>query len=208
MDMDVDTMASICRHIFHYIVDEGITFLCLGDEEFGRRERPGRYQEQVQGHLWRQRKNCPCVWHECWFLSCAPEPNETVLERGERIELLVDRTKNLNQTAFKFKKQSTQLKRHVVEDRQIMLILPFVKAVSMNVHSTLISQLFIVVFVGNCLTLTFWLEPTHNKTQCSLDVYILLYGLPTSPFLGSTWWIIESKWFEKNLKKYKSNMTL
>jgi vesicle-associated membrane protein 7 len=27
----------IYRHIFHYIVDDGITYLCLADEEFGRR---------------------------------------------------------------------------------------------------------------------------------------------------------------------------
>ena len=36
---------------------------------------------------------------------------EKVLERGERIELLVDRTDNLSAQAFQFKKKSTQLKR-------------------------------------------------------------------------------------------------
>ncbi|KAG0216691.1 hypothetical protein BGX33_012284 [Mortierella sp. NVP41] len=36
---------------------------------------------------------------------------ERVLERGERIELLVDKTDNLNQQAFAFKKRSTALKR-------------------------------------------------------------------------------------------------
>ncbi len=36
---------------------------------------------------------------------------DKVLERGERIELLVDRTDQLDQHAFKFKKQSTQLRR-------------------------------------------------------------------------------------------------
>jgi vesicle-associated membrane protein 7 len=35
---------------------------------------------------------------------------ERVLERGERIELLVDKTDSLNQQAFAFKKRSTQLK--------------------------------------------------------------------------------------------------
>ena len=38
-------------------------------------------------------------------------PAEKVLERGERMELLVDKTDNLNQQAFQFKKKSTQLKR-------------------------------------------------------------------------------------------------
>ncbi|KAG0367880.1 hypothetical protein BGZ54_003090 [Gamsiella multidivaricata] len=36
---------------------------------------------------------------------------ERVLERGERIELLVDKTDNLNQQAYAFKKRSTTLKR-------------------------------------------------------------------------------------------------
>ncbi|CAG8452498.1 7072_t:CDS:2 [Paraglomus brasilianum] len=35
---------------------------------------------------------------------------ERVLERGERIELLVDKTDSLNQQAFAFKKRSTALK--------------------------------------------------------------------------------------------------
>jgi hypothetical protein len=36
---------------------------------------------------------------------------DKVLERGEKIELLVDKTEVLDQHAFKFKKQSRQLKR-------------------------------------------------------------------------------------------------
>jgi uncharacterized protein HemX len=36
---------------------------------------------------------------------------ERVLERGEKIELLVDKTENLNAQAFRFKKQSTTLRR-------------------------------------------------------------------------------------------------
>jgi vesicle-associated membrane protein 7 len=35
---------------------------------------------------------------------------EKVLERGERIELLVDKTDRLNQSSFKFEKTSRQLK--------------------------------------------------------------------------------------------------
>jgi hypothetical protein len=43
---------------------------------------------------------------------------ERVLERGERIELLVDKTDNLNQQAFAFKKRSTQLKVKVEKHKQ------------------------------------------------------------------------------------------
>lgn len=35
---------------------------------------------------------------------------EKVLQRGEKIELLVDKTDQLNQSAFKFKKQAKQVK--------------------------------------------------------------------------------------------------
>ncbi len=41
--------------------------------------------------------------HQCF-------QTERVLERGEKIELLVDKTDKLNQQAFKFEKQSKQLK--------------------------------------------------------------------------------------------------
>ena len=32
--MDANTQ---CRYIFHYIVADGITYLCMADESFGRR---------------------------------------------------------------------------------------------------------------------------------------------------------------------------
>lgn len=48
-----------------------------------------------------------------FFIYTHRQPHDTlerVLERGERIELLVDKTDNLNQQAFAFKKRSTALK--------------------------------------------------------------------------------------------------
>ena len=36
---------------------------------------------------------------------------EKVLERGEKIEVLVDKTDNLNQSSFAFKKRSTAIRR-------------------------------------------------------------------------------------------------
>ena len=38
---------------------------------------------------------------------------ETVLERGEKIELLVDKTDRLNQQAFRFESSSRNLRRHL-----------------------------------------------------------------------------------------------
>lgn len=52
---------------------------------------------------------------------------ERVLERGERIELLVDKTDTLNQRAFAFKKRSTALKRSMWwKNTKLMILLIFV----------------------------------------------------------------------------------
>ena len=55
---------------------------------------------------------------------------EKVLERGEKIELLVDKSENLNQQAFKFKKQSVALKRAMwCKNMKMMLLIGFGVAV-------------------------------------------------------------------------------
>jgi hypothetical protein len=56
-----------------------------------------------------------------------------VLERGERIELLVDKTDRLNQTSFKFEKSSRQLK-------QVCTVLERVRA-CMHCAMSLLSSL-------------------------------------------------------------------
>jgi len=49
---------------------------------------------------------------------------EKVLERGERIEILVDKTDNLNQASFQFKKRSTALRRQMWwKNTKLMVIL-------------------------------------------------------------------------------------
>jgi len=148
------------RHIFHYIVDDGITFLCLADEEFGRRIAFA-FLEDIKNRFkatYGDRGKTALAYgmnadfsrvlqNQMDYYSNNPNADrinrvraeidevksvmvhniESVLERGERIELLVDRTENLNQTAFKFKKQSTQLKRAMWwKNVKIMIILAFV----------------------------------------------------------------------------------
>ncbi|KAG5437476.1 hypothetical protein PCANB_000904 [Pneumocystis canis] len=52
---------------------------------------------------------------------------ERVLERGERIELLVDRTQNMNEMAFSFSKRSSHLRRRIWwESMKIIVIFFFV----------------------------------------------------------------------------------
>lgn len=50
-----------------------------------------------------------------------------MLERGEHIELLVDKTDSMHQQAFQFKKKSTQLKRAMWwKNTKLMILLTFI----------------------------------------------------------------------------------
>jgi len=132
------------RHIFHYMVDSGITFLCMADEEFGRR-LPFAYLEDLKNRFKasygeRGRTAVALSMNQDFskvmanlmdYYSNNPNADkmnkvkgeiddvknvmvqniERVLERNERIELLVNKTETLSNNAFKFKKSSTALKR-------------------------------------------------------------------------------------------------
>jgi len=148
------------RHIFHYVVEDGITYLCMADEEFGRR-LPFAFLEDIKNRFkstFADRGKTALAYgmnadfsrilqNQMDYYSNNPNADkinrvrneidevksvmvqniEKVLERGERIELLVDRTENLNQTAFQFKKKSTQVKRRMWwKSVKVMVILIFV----------------------------------------------------------------------------------
>jgi len=132
------------RHIFHYLVDDQITYLCMADEEFGRRV-PFTFLEDLKNRFkstygQRGKNALAFAMNEDFsrvmrnlmdYYSHNPNADrinklkgevdevknvmvhniEKVLERGERIELLVDKTESMSQNAFHFKKSSTQLKR-------------------------------------------------------------------------------------------------
>jgi len=131
------------RHIFHYLVDDGIIYLCMADEEFGRRI-PFAFLDDLKGRFKvsygdRGRTALAFAMNEDFsrvmknLMEYYSNPNsdkitklksdvdevktvmvqniEKVLERGERIELLVDKTETLSTSALKFKKSSTALKR-------------------------------------------------------------------------------------------------
>lgn len=146
-------------HVFHYIVDQGITFLCMSDESVKRRITFA-FLEDIK-KLWRERfasveqnalafslndmfspilkQKIVCYFNSYFqlfddlffnlllfqeFYNNDPSSDriarvqqqidevkdvmieniDRVLERGERIELLVDKTDRLNQQAFKFEK--------------------------------------------------------------------------------------------------------
>jgi len=137
-------------------LDDGITYLCMADEEFGRRI-PFAFLEDIKNRFratYGDRGKTAIAYgmntdfsrvlqNQMDYYSNNPGADrinrvkgeidevksvmvhniEKVLERGERIELLVDKTENLNQNAFKFKKASTQLKRSMWWKNVKMLII-------------------------------------------------------------------------------------
>ena len=130
-------------HVFHFVCEQGLVFLCMADEGFGRhvpfafldaviRLWSSRYgdrggsavaygmnddfsailQQQMDYHSSRSAADqINRVQGEIDEVrSIMVENIERVLERGEKIELLVDKTENLNHQAFRFKKQSRALR--------------------------------------------------------------------------------------------------
>ncbi|KAF9593618.1 hypothetical protein IFM89_024302 [Coptis chinensis] len=142
------------RYIFHILRSDGLNFLCMANDTFGRRV-PFSYLEDI--HM-RFMKNYGRVAHsapayamndefsrvlhqQMEFYSSNPSADtlnrvrgevgeasiyfslnylirtimveniEKILERGDRIELLVDKTATMQDSAFHFKKQSRRLRR-------------------------------------------------------------------------------------------------
>eukprot|EP00735_Rhodelphis_limneticus_P003370 TRINITY_DN14834_c0_g1::TRINITY_DN14834_c0_g1_i1::g.16286::m.16286 TRINITY_DN14834_c0_g1::TRINITY_DN14834_c0_g1_i1::g.16286 ORF type:complete len:218 (-),score=81.04,sp/Q86AQ7/VAM7B_DICDI/62.37/1e-85,Synaptobrevin/PF00957.16/6.3e+03,Synaptobrevin/PF00957.16/1.5e-34,Longin/PF13774.1/2e-23,DUF1798/PF08807.5/0.022,UvsY/PF11056.3/0.17,DUF16/PF01519.11/0.23 TRINITY_DN14834_c0_g1_i1:594-1247(-) len=148
------------KHVFHILIEDSLTYLCMADEEFGRRlpfaflhdikERfRSTYADSGKTALaYAMNEDFSKVLaKQMDFYSNNPNADkvtkvqkeidevktvmvhniEKVLERGEKIELLVDKTENLNQQAFMFKKQATRLK-HAMwwKNAKLMALLVFV----------------------------------------------------------------------------------
>jgi len=131
------------RYVFHYVVECGITYLCMTNEKQTRRV-PFAFLEDIRRRFKTQfgegvhtaipfslnEEFVPVLQRQMEYYNSDPSADsiskvktqlddvkhvmveniEKVLERGEKIELLVDKTDRLNQTAFKFEKTSKQLK--------------------------------------------------------------------------------------------------
>ncbi|CAG8481948.1 5159_t:CDS:2 [Ambispora leptoticha] len=137
------------RYLFHYICEDGLTYMCMADDSFGRRIPFAFLQDIKERFLATYSKDrantalpygmnefSKVIANRMEYFSTNPNADrikqvhgeieqvkdvmvhniERVLERGERIELLVDKTDNLNQQAFAFRKRSTALKINVVEE--------------------------------------------------------------------------------------------
>lgn len=131
------------KHYFHYSVSEGLTYLCMAEESFGRRI-PFAFLDDIQQRFKStygdraktttayamQSEFSRVLQKQMDYYSNNANADrilsiqkglddvkgimvnniERVLERGERIELLVDRTEDLNASAVQFKKKSNSLK--------------------------------------------------------------------------------------------------
>uniref|UniRef100_A0A6U4MYF0 V-SNARE coiled-coil homology domain-containing protein n=1 Tax=Hemiselmis andersenii TaxID=464988 RepID=A0A6U4MYF0_HEMAN len=137
-------MSYVCdRHIFHIMVFDGLTYMCMAEEDFGRRAAfsflediknkfSTTYGERGRTALaYSMNEDFSRVLSKQMDHYSASGDNdkiervkadmddvknvmvdniEKVLKRGEKIELLVDKTDNLNQQSIRFKKHSSQLK--------------------------------------------------------------------------------------------------
>ncbi|GJJ69837.1 vesicle-associated membrane protein 7 [Entomortierella parvispora] len=146
------------RYLFHYICEDGLTYMCMADDTFGRRI-PFAFLQDIKERFLAQYSReralnalvpygmnefSKTIAKQMEYFSTNPNADrikqvqgeieqvkdvmvhniERVLERGERIELLVDKTDNLNQQAFAFKKRSTALKRTMWwKNTKLMIIL-------------------------------------------------------------------------------------
>ncbi|PIN20728.1 Synaptobrevin/VAMP-like protein [Handroanthus impetiginosus] len=132
------------RYIFHILRADGLTYLCMANDTFGRRI-PFSYLEDIQMRFMknygRVASYAPAyamndefsrVLHQQMeFFSSNPSADtlnrvrgevsevrtimvdniDKILERGDRIELLVDKTATMQDSAFHFRKQSKRLRR-------------------------------------------------------------------------------------------------
>lgn len=130
------------RHIFHIMRADGLTFLCMANDTFGRRI-PFAYLEDIHMRFMKtygqtafialayaMNDEFSRVLHQQMEYFCSNpnadtinrvkgEMNEVravmvenidkVLDRGERIELLVDKTATIQDNSFRFRKQSRRL---------------------------------------------------------------------------------------------------
>ncbi|CAM9581654.1 unnamed protein product [Ectocarpus sp. 4 AP-2014] len=131
-------------HVFHYIVENGVTYLCMADEQ-SRRRVPFAFLEDIKTKFGAQygasihtapafsmnAEFAPILQRQMDAFNSNPpgdslqgvrsqiedvragmlENVDKVLERGEKIELLVDKTDQLNQQAFRFDRASRSLRR-------------------------------------------------------------------------------------------------
>jgi len=175
------------RHIFHYMVDDGLVYMTMADEAFGRR-LPFAFLEDIKNRFKAaygdRGKTAPegamkedfsrVLQTQMDYFSNNPNADmmrkvkgdidqltnvlvqniEKVLERGEHIELLVDRTEALNNTSIQFKQSATGLKR-ALWWKNVKLILIII---------ALVALLAFIITLFACGGFTFSRCRSHSKS--------------------------------------------
>lgn len=141
--VDIRVSYSLEGQLFHVLVSDGITYLCMASEAFGRRI-PFAFLEEVRRRFtstygaaattalaYAYNTEFSRVLHQQMEYH-SKDPNvdaldrvkgqieevkrgvvdnvDKMLERGEKIEVLVDKADTLNTDAFRFRKQAVHLK--------------------------------------------------------------------------------------------------
>lgn len=175
----VDTRVSYTqeRHMYHVLVSDGITFLCMSEEGFGRRI-PYAFLEDIKNKFFETYGTAALnavsyeyntefsrvLQQQMDYFSNDPNADaitrmrggmaevkhimieniEKVLERGERIELLVDKTDHLSSEAFIFRKEARKLKNKMWWKNVKMIILLVILAL-------IVLYIILAVFCGPAL---------------------------------------------------------
>lgn len=141
--VDIRVSYSLEGQLFHVLLSEGITYLCMADESFGRRI-PFAFLEEARRRFTTQygedahtalgyaynTEFSRVLLQQMEYHSNNPSADsiervkdqieevkrgvvdnvDKMLERGEKIEVLVDKADTLNTDAFRFRRQTTHLK--------------------------------------------------------------------------------------------------
>ncbi|CAH9072664.1 unnamed protein product [Cuscuta europaea] len=145
------------RYIFHILRSDGLTFLCMANDTFGRRI-PFSYLEDIhmrfmknygriaslapayamndefsrvlhqQMEFFSRNHSADTLNHVKGEISeihtIMVDNIEKILERGDRIELLVDKTATMQDNAFHFRKHSKRLRQALwMKNAKLMLLL-------------------------------------------------------------------------------------
>eukprot|EP01041_Mallomonas_annulata_P001386 gene1386-2667_t len=164
------------NHVFHYLIDNGIIFLCMADVDVQRRLVFSLLDEIMK--LWRQNYTVemeqnaiafslnetfsPILKDRLEYYNTNPSADhitrvrsqietvkdvmieniDRILERGEKIELLVDKTELLNQQSFKFVKSTKRLRNTLwYRNVKVYILLVFVLLVMGLIISLLVCGL-------------------------------------------------------------------
>lgn len=159
------------QHVFHYIVEDGIIYLCMCDD-MAKRRIPFGFLEDIKQRFcatYGEKKNTAIAFamnedfgrtlqKQLEFYN-GPSADtfaqvnnklddvknvmvqniEMVLERGEKLELLVDKTDKLQNQAFKFEKSSKRLKEAMFWKRvKLYLLFAFIVGLIIFIISAII----------------------------------------------------------------------